>query len=62
MLRLALGPRRPEIFLASKTHDRTYDGSLRLLDDSLRRLRTDYLDLWQLHDWARPGRPSRCSM
>lgn len=47
---LALGEHRPKIFLASKTHDRTYDGSLRLLDESLRRLRTDYLDLWQLHD------------
>jgi aryl-alcohol dehydrogenase-like predicted oxidoreductase len=47
---MALGDRRSDIFLASKTHDRTYDGSLRLLDDSLRRLRTDYLDLWQLHD------------
>jgi len=47
---LALGERRSEIFLASKTHDRSYDGSLRLLDDSLRRLRTDYLDSWQLHD------------
>ena len=46
----ALGERRQEIFLASKTHDRTRDGSLRVLDDSLRRLRTDYLDLWQLHD------------
>lgn len=46
----ALGERREQIFLASKTHDRTRDGSLRLLDDSLRRLRTDYLDLWQLHD------------
>jgi aryl-alcohol dehydrogenase-like predicted oxidoreductase len=46
----ALGERREEIFLASKTHDRTRDGSLRLLDDSLRRLRTERLDLWQLHD------------
>src|SRR5262249_7857685 len=46
----ALGERRRQVFLASKTHERTRDGSLRLLDDSLRRLRTDYLDLWQLHD------------
>jgi len=46
----ALGARRSEVFLASKTHDRTRDGSLRLLDETLRRLRTDRLDLWQLHD------------
>src|SRR5437016_5373941 len=46
----ALGERRGDIFLASKTHERTRDGALRLLDDSLRRLRTDHLDLWQLHD------------
>lgn len=45
-----LGERRGQIFLASKTHERTRDGALRLLDDSLRRLRTDHLDLWQLHD------------
>jgi len=45
-----LGERRRDIFLASKTHDRTRDGSLRLLEDSLRRLRTDHLDLWQLHN------------
>lgn len=46
----ALGDRREQVFLASKTHDRTRDGSLRLLDHSLNRLRTDHLDLWQLHD------------
>jgi aryl-alcohol dehydrogenase-like predicted oxidoreductase len=41
---------RDRVFLASKTHERDRDGSLRLLDDSLRRLGTDRLDLWQLHD------------
>ncbi len=42
--------RRGEVFLASKTHDRTRDGSLRHLDISLRLLETDHLDLWQLHN------------
>jgi len=42
--------RRKEVFLASKTHDRTRDGSLKLLDESLRLLNTDHLDLWQLHN------------
>ena len=41
--------RRRETFLASKTDDRTRDGSLRLLESSLKRLNTDHLDLWQLH-------------
>jgi len=42
--------RRREVFLASKTHDRTRDGSLQLLDESLKLLQTDHLDLWQLHN------------
>jgi aryl-alcohol dehydrogenase-like predicted oxidoreductase len=42
--------RRAEAFLASKTKERTRDGSLRMLDESLRLLNTDRLDLWQLHD------------
>lgn len=46
----ALGERRKDVFLASKTADRTRDGSLQILDETLRRLRSDYLDLWQLHD------------
>ncbi len=41
---------RQGVFLASKTHERTRDRALRLLDDSLRRLGTDWIDLWQMHD------------
>ncbi|MCX5730614.1 MAG: aldo/keto reductase [Deltaproteobacteria bacterium] len=41
--------RRREAFLATKTHDRTRDGSLRLLEKSLHLLQTDQVDLWQLH-------------
>jgi aryl-alcohol dehydrogenase-like predicted oxidoreductase len=45
---------RAGVFLASKTHARDRDGALRLLDASLRRLGTDHLDLWQLHDLREP--------
>lgn len=40
---------RSHIFLASKTHVRDRDGAWRLLERSLKRLKTDRLDLWQLH-------------
>jgi len=42
--------RRNQAFLASKTIQRTKDGSLRVLEESLKLLNTDHLDLWQLHD------------
>jgi uncharacterized protein len=45
-----LKTRRKEVFLASKTHDKTYDGSMRLLEESLKSLNTDHLDTWQLHN------------
>ncbi|HEX7551668.1 MAG TPA: aldo/keto reductase [Candidatus Methylomirabilis sp.] len=44
--------RRSQAFLTSKTNDRTRDGSLRLLEESLGLLQTDHLDLWQLHNVA----------
>lgn len=41
---------RRGVFLATKVHLRDRDGALRLLDDSLKRLHTSYVDLWQMHD------------
>jgi aryl-alcohol dehydrogenase-like predicted oxidoreductase len=48
-----MAARRDEVFLATKTHNRSRDGSLRLLEESLRLLQTDHLDLWQLHNISR---------
>ena len=42
--------RRNETFLATKTHLRSYDESMRLLEESLTNLQTDHLDTWQLHN------------
>lgn len=45
-----LKTRRKEVYLATKTGDRTYDGAMRHLELSLQRLQTDHLDTWQLHN------------
>jgi len=42
--------RRSEAFLATKTKERTREGSLRMIEKSLQLLNTDHVDLWQLHD------------
>jgi hypothetical protein len=47
--------RRDEVFLASKSHNYTYDGTMALVEQSLRRLQTDYLDLYQHHLLGRIG-------
>jgi aryl-alcohol dehydrogenase-like predicted oxidoreductase len=45
----ALGPYRKDVFLACKTEHRTREGAAAELKESLKRLKTDYLDLYQLH-------------
>jgi len=46
----ALKERRRDIFLASKSHERTGDGALKHLETTLGVMKTDYLDLWMIHD------------
>jgi aryl-alcohol dehydrogenase-like predicted oxidoreductase len=52
---------RDKVFLMTKNcaHDRTHDSSLVNLEESLRRLQTDYLDLWQIHEVTWPDDPDR---
>jgi aryl-alcohol dehydrogenase-like predicted oxidoreductase len=47
----ALEGKRDKVFLMTKvcTHGRGKDVALAMLEQSLRRLRTDHLDLWQVH-------------
>src|SRR5512138_1741502 len=47
---LVLKARRKETWVTSKTADRTYDGSMKLLDRTLTSMQTDHLDLWQIHN------------
>lgn len=47
----ALKGKRQQVFLMTKvcTHGRDKDLALRMLEESLNRLQTDHLDLWQIH-------------
>jgi uncharacterized protein len=54
---LAEGGRRDKVFLMTKNCERDYEGSQRCLEDSLRRLRTDHLDLWQFHEMVYDNDP-----
>jgi len=57
----AIVDRRDRVFLMTKvcTHGRDGRVAMRQLEDSLRRLRTDHLDLWQIHEVAFDDEPAR---
>ena len=52
---------REKVFLMTKvcTHGRDAKTAMRQLEESLRRLKADYLDLWQVHEVAYQGDPER---
>ena len=57
----AIADRRDQVFLMTKvcTHGRNTSVAMRQLNESLKRLRTDYLDLWQVHECVYYNDPER---
>ncbi len=55
------GGRRDQVFLMTKvcTHGRDAKVAMRQLEESLRRLKTDHIDLWQVHEVVYAGDPER---
>ena len=51
---MALQERRRDIFLTSKSHERSGDGALKHLEVTLKNMKTDFLDLWMIHDVRSP--------
>ncbi|MBM3759740.1 MAG: aldo/keto reductase [Acidobacteria bacterium] len=54
---LAMDKRRDKVFLMTKNCERDYEGSMRDLEQSLKRLKTDHLDLWQFHEMCYDNDP-----
>ena len=53
----AIRDRRDKVFLMTKVCNRDYEGAKKNLDDSLKRLQTDHLDLWQFHEMVYDNDP-----
>jgi hypothetical protein len=55
MVGAALGAKRKQIILSTKTHAPDKAGMMQHLDQSLRELSTDYIDIWYLHARSAPA-------
>jgi predicted aldo/keto reductase-like oxidoreductase len=53
------GGYREKVLLMTKNHGRDYDTYNQQLEDSLRRLQTDYIDVVQFHEVIHEGEPDR---
>src|SRR5581483_10806836 len=53
---------RQKVFLMTKIDGRTKTSAARQLDESLKRLQTDHLDLLQFHEIIRPEDPDKIFM
>ena len=56
---LSQGGYRDKVFLMTKVDGRTREVAQQQLDDSLKRLKTDRIDLWQFHETLRFDDPDR---
>ena len=54
MVGAALGSKRKQVVLSTKSETHNKDGMLKELDISLSELKTDYVDIWYLHGMSRP--------
>jgi predicted aldo/keto reductase-like oxidoreductase len=55
MVAAALGARRKQVILSTKSHAATKEELQQHLDTSLRELNTDYIDIWYLHAKSAPS-------
>jgi predicted aldo/keto reductase-like oxidoreductase len=55
MVGAALGSKRKQVVLSTKSETHSKDEMLKELDTSLSELKTDYVDIWYLHGMGRPA-------